>query len=126
MQGRSGPSAGFYGFLAMVALAGPYVPYFWRHKYASLGGVLPLAFMLMVCLMIRSSVNSSMGADVTGPLGDMARQARAEAMKAVSLGLGSYLSGLVGLYFAGIAVKKFLLTRSLEPKEKPGSKEIAA
>ena len=55
-----------------------------------------------------------------------ARQAREEAMKAVSLGLGSYLSGLVGLYFAGIAVKKFLLTRSLEPKEKPGSKEIAA
>ncbi len=126
MQGRSGPSAGFYGFLAMAALAGPYVPYFWKHKYASLCGVLPLVFMLMVWLMIRSSINSSMGADVAGPLGDMARQAREEAMKAVSFGLGSYLSGLVGLYFAGTAVRKFLLGRGLEPQESPGSKEIAA
>jgi hypothetical protein len=126
MQGRSGPSAGFYGFLAMVSLAGPYVPYCWKHKHASLGGVLPLAFMLMVWLMVRSSVNSSMGVDVAGPLGDVARQAREEAMKAVSLGLGSYISGLVGLYFAGIAVKKFLLARGLDPQESPRPKEIAA
>jgi len=42
IQSRSGPSAGFYGFLALVALAGPFVPYFWKDQRASLGGLLPL------------------------------------------------------------------------------------
>lgn len=114
MQGRGGASAGFYGFLAIVALAGPYVAYFWKDKRANLCGLLPLLFMLMVWLMLRSTVNSSMGADASGPLGDIARQGREEVMKAVSLGLGSYLSGLISLYFAGIAAKKFLLEKAIE------------
>src|SRR5436309_15524961 len=112
MQGRSCASAGFYGFLAIVALAGPYVPYFWKDKRAILCGVLPLLFMLMVWLMFRSSINSSLGTDVSGPLGDMARQAREEAMKALSLGFGIYLSALVSPYFAGVGAKKFLVARA--------------
>jgi hypothetical protein len=126
MQGRSGASAGFYGFLAIVALAGPYVPYFWKDKRANLCGVLPLVFMLMVWMVLRSSINSSMGADVSGPLGDMARQARQEAMQAVSLGLGSYLSGLVSLYFTGLAAKKFLLAKAVEVPTSSGSRAAAA
>jgi hypothetical protein len=126
MQGRSGPGASFYGFLAIVALAGPYASYFWKDRRASLCGAFPLVFMLMVWLMLRSSLNSSMGADVTGPLGDMARQAREEAMKAISVGLGTYLSGLVALYFAGMAVKKFLLARGLDLQAKAESKQVAA
>ncbi len=126
MQGRSGPSAGFYGFLAIVVLAGPYVPYFWKDKRANLCGVLPLVFMVMVWLMLRSSVNSSMATDVSGPLGDMARQAREEVMKAVSLGLGTYLSGLIGLYFAGVAAKNFLLAQAMENQPTSSSKGVAA
>jgi len=76
MEGRGGPSAGFYGFLSFAALSGPYVPYFWKDKRANFCGVLPLAFMLMVWVMFRSSIDSSMGSDVSGPLGDVARQAR--------------------------------------------------
>ena len=120
MQGRTGPSAGFYGFLALVALAGPFVPYFWKDKRASLGGLLPLLFVLMAAIMLRSSLNSSLGADVSGPLGDMARQMREEAMKAISLGFGSYLSALASLYFAGVSVKKFLLPVPLKCKRRQG------
>lgn len=125
MEGRNAPSAGFYGLLAFVALAGPYVGYFWKDKRASLAGVMPLVFMIMVWVMLRSSVNSSMGGDVSGPLGDVARQAREEAMKAISLGFGSYLSGLASLYFAGVGAKKFLLARGLST-EIPQTNKAAA
>jgi hypothetical protein len=126
MEGRNGPSAGFYGFLGLVALAGPYLPYIWRDKRAAAGGVLPLLFMLMAGIMLRSSMNNALGGDVSGPLGDLARQAREETMKAVSLGFGSYLSGLVSLYFAGGAGKKFLLARALNTEQPERSKQAAA
>ena len=125
MEGRNSPNAGFYGLLAFVALAGPYVAFFRKDKRASLGGVLPLVFMIMVWIMFRSSINSSMGGEVSGPLGDVARQAREEAMKAISLGWGSYLSGLVSLYFAALGVKKFLLARGLNT-EVPQANKAAA
>jgi hypothetical protein len=48
MEGRGSPSAGLYGFLAIVALAGPFLHYFWKDKRAVLAGVLPLLFMLVI------------------------------------------------------------------------------
>lgn len=112
-QGRGGPSAGFYGFLAIVSLAGPFVPYFWKDKRAALGGLLPLLFMVMVGLMVRSSINSALGPD-TGDMGGMFRQMREEAMKAISVGMGVYLSVLVSLYFAGTGLKQFLLAKAAD------------
>src|SRR5262249_55077595 len=38
MSGHRGPSAGFYGFLAIVAMAGPFLRFFWQDKRASIGG----------------------------------------------------------------------------------------
>jgi hypothetical protein len=63
---------------------------------------------------------------VSGSLGDLARQAREETMKAVSLGFGSYVSGLVSLYFAGVPGKKFLLARALDTEQPERSKQAAA
>jgi hypothetical protein len=125
MQGRTAPSAGFYGFLALAALAGPFVPYFWKDRRASLAGTLPLLFMLMAGVMLRSSINSAIGGDVGGPIGDMARQAREEAMKAISIGYGSYLSALACLYFAGVSVKNFLLARGLAEQAPAGPRQLA-
>ncbi len=56
----------------------------------------------------------------------MTRQMREEAMKAVSIGLGVYVSGLVSLYFAGVGVKKFLLARGLDAHATSGAKQVAA
>ena len=109
MSGRGGASAGFYGFLALLSLAGPYVPHFWKDKRAGLAGVLPLAFMLAVGIMLRSSVHTAMGGTLDGALGDMQRQAQQEMMSAVSLGFGAYLSLLVSLYLAAMGAKPALL-----------------
>lgn len=114
MSGRGGASAGFYGFLALLSLAGPYVPYFWKDKRAGLAGVLPLAFMLAVGIMLRSNVHTAMGGTLDGALGDMQRQAQQEMMSAVSLGFGAYLALLVSLYLAAMGAKQFLVARASE------------
>ena len=118
-MGQNGhPSAGFYGFLAIVALAGPFIQYFWKDKRAVLGGLAPLVFMVIVWVMIRSSLHSAFGGADAGSLG---QQMQDQAMSAVSTGLGIYLSVLVSIYFAGIATKQFLAARGSEPLmlEKP-------
>ena len=126
MQGRSGPGAGFYGFVALVALAGPFLHYFWKNKRAALGGLLPLAFMLFVAMMFRSSLHGVMGGSADGPLAEIQRQAQQEMMNAISMGTGSYVSVIVGLYLAAISAKQFLDARSEDIEAKPISKEAAA
>jgi hypothetical protein len=107
LDSRSHGSAGIYGFLALVALAAPFVHHFWKDKRAVLGGLLPLAFMIVIGLMVRSSLQNAMGGG-DGAMGEMARQARDEAMKAISLGLGTYVSVVTSLYFAGTSTMKYL------------------
>jgi hypothetical protein len=101
MQGHGGPGAGLYGFLAIAALAGPFLRFIWKDRRASLGGLLPLLFMLSVGIMVRSSIQSAMGGTADGPLADVQRQAQYEMMKAITIGLGTYLSVIVSLYLAG-------------------------
>jgi hypothetical protein len=48
---KDGGSAGFYGLLALIALAGPFLATFWKDRRAVLGGLLPLLFMLLVALL---------------------------------------------------------------------------
>lgn len=126
MEGRNSAGAGLYGLLAFLALAGPYVSYFWKDKRASLAGILPLAFLAVAEVMFRGSISSSMGGYVTGPLGEVARQAREDAMKALSFGFGTYLSAVVGIYFAGAGAKKFLLSHALTTEMPERSKPAAA
>jgi hypothetical protein len=125
MGSRSTPSTGIYGFLAIAALAGPYIYLFWKDKRAHLGGLLPLVFMAIVGLMVRSSINSAMGGNVDGPAREMQRQAQDEIMKAISLGLGTYLSVLVSLYFAGVGAKKFLAAQGSEKLQSQPQKVAA-
>jgi hypothetical protein len=108
-------SAGMYGFLALVCLAGPFVQYFWKDKRAALGGVLPLAFMAIVAIMVHNSINNAMGPVPTGGMyADMQREAQEEMSKAISYGMGIYLGVLASLYFAGIGLKNFLAAKATE------------
>ncbi|MGH7627628.1 MAG: hypothetical protein ACREOJ_20210 [Gemmatimonadaceae bacterium] len=116
--GGGGGSTGIYGLVAIVAIVAPFVHHFWKDRRAVLGGVLPLLFMLLVLLLIRHSLNSgfdSASGAASGPFADFAKQAREEAMKAVSIGLGVYVSLLASLYFAGSAIRRFLVSRASEP-----------
>jgi hypothetical protein len=112
MQGRSGASAGFYGLLAFVALAGPFLHFFWKDKRASLAGLLPFLFMLFIAVMVRSTVHSAMGGVAEGPLAEVQRQAQDEMMNAISIAYGAYLAAVASLYLAAVSLKAFLLARS--------------
>jgi hypothetical protein len=126
LQGRTAASTGFYGFLAFVALAGPFLSYFWKDKRAALGGVLPLAFMLFIAVMVRSTIQSVMGGVADGPLAAVQRQAQEEMMKAISIGFGAYSSALVSLYLAAVGLKKFLVAKTARTEMPQASKQAAA
>ncbi|HEX4066500.1 MAG TPA: hypothetical protein VHZ09_10800 [Acidobacteriaceae bacterium] len=110
--GGSAPSAGIYGLLAIVALAGPFLRFFWRDKRAALAGLLPLVFLLFVALMVRSSLSSALGGTADGPLAEVQQQAQQAIMSALSVGIGSYLSLLVSAYLGWVSVQQFLSARS--------------
>jgi len=123
---RGSPSPGFYGFLAIVAIAGPFIHHFWKDKRALLGGLLPLLFMIVVGIMIRSSIQSAVGGNAVGQMADMGKQFQEEALKAVSLGFGTYVSILVSLYFAASGAKKFLVSKGSDPGIYEKSQKAAA
>jgi hypothetical protein len=114
MERNGHPSAGMYGFFALICMAGPFVHYFWKDKRAALGGLLPLLFMVIVGIMVRSSISSAMGPAATGPYAEVQKQATDEMMKAISIGFGVYLSVLASLYFAGLGAKNYLAGKAME------------
>ena len=119
----AGGASGIYGFLCIAALAAPLAPQVWNDKRAHLGAVLPLAFMLLVALMIYLGVNDSLkqaqgAADFLGG-GQAARMAESmssmmlrEAMRAISIGAGGYLALLASLYLAARGTMKFLAAKA--------------
>jgi hypothetical protein len=114
MERNGHPSAGIYGFFAFVCLVGPFVHFFWKDKRAVLGGLLPLLFMVIVGIMVRTSISSAMGGDTSSPYGDVAKQAQTEIMNAISMGMGIYLSVLASLYFAGASAKQYLAAKGTQ------------
>ena len=112
----SSPSAGLYGLAAAVALAGPFIHLLWKDKRALLGGLLPLAFMVIIGIAVRSNIHGALGGGLVyeGSYADLGKQTHDETMKAVSLGLGTYLSTLASLYFAFTSAKNFLVATASE------------
>lgn len=104
---RDGGGAGIYGLLAWLALAGPYVRVFWNDKRAMLGGLLPLALMVLVAIVARASLFSS----ASGLSAEIVAAAQSEIRKGISLGTGAYISLFAALYLAFNSVKRFLAAR---------------
>lgn len=102
-------SAGFYGLLALIALAGPFLATFWKDRRAVLGGLLPLLFMLLVALLMQNAISS---ATAEAPA-EMMVAARDEIMKQISVGMGAYVSLLAAAYLAFTSIKKFLVARAV-------------
>lgn len=105
---RDGNGAGLYGLLAWLALSGPFAGAFWQDKRAELGGLLPLAFIVLVAVMARASFFSK--TSVMPP--EIVEAAEAEIKKGISLGIGAYLSSLAAFYLGFISVKKFFAART--------------
>ncbi len=119
----SGASSGLYGFMCVVALLAPLAPQVWKDKRAHLGGLLPLAFMLLIALMVYLGINDSLkqaqgaasflggeqAARMAESVGSMMLR---EAMRAISVGAGAYLSLLASLFLASRGAMKFLAAKA--------------
>jgi|SRR5882672_1322910 len=103
LDGHGSPGAGLYGLVAIVALAGPFLHHFWKDKRAFIGGLLPLAFMIVVGFAVRHSLQTALGGSNDGTY--------AVPWNAVSFGLGAYLSILLSLYFAFMSAQSLVAAR---------------
>ncbi len=121
---QSNPSSGFYGLLALAAMAGPFAHHVWKDKRAELAGAMPLAFMLLVGVLVRRSVHSSFASG--GAYGGLQKQAQDEMLNAVSLGLGTYISLLVSGYFAALSTRRFFVSKASKGKQLQPSERVAA
>jgi hypothetical protein len=104
-----GAGAGFYGVLAVLSILGPFLCHFWKDRRASLAGLLPVLFMLLIGILVRNSIHSLSGAADGGMFQELAKEASDEMMKALRIGFGVYLSLAASLYFAVAAIRRFLL-----------------
>jgi len=82
--------------------------------------------MLFAGIMVRSGLQSLTGGAAARPLAEVQRLAQEEMMKAISLGVGTYLSFAVSLYLAAAAGKQFLVARAVDPDLPPQPKPAAA
>jgi hypothetical protein len=115
LQGGGG-GAGIYGVLAVAAIAGPFLHEVWKDRRAHLGALLPLALMLFIAWKTLGAGPAIEDAEAAGALGaqgaefveEMQRAAREEMRKAISIGLGAYLSAAAAIYFAVTGARRFL------------------
>ena len=120
--GGSGGSSGIYGFLCVVALLGPLAPQVWKDKRAHLGALLPLAFMLLVALMIYLGISDGLkqaqgaagmfGGAQAAQMAEIGNMMLQKAMSAISIGLGGYLALLASLYLAYRGAIQFLAAKA--------------
>lgn len=115
-MGGRGASTGIYGLLAVAAVAGPFLPHFWKDRRAHLAGLLPLALILLVTFMAYHGISSSfnqanqaMGSLGGGQMRQAADEMAAEMRKAISLGMGAYLAIGASLYFAAVSARRYLV-----------------
>jgi hypothetical protein len=116
-------NTGAYGFLAVLALAGPLLSQVWKDPRAHLGGALPLLFMLAVAVALYLEISSGIGAasDAGAMFGgatasklaqNMVNEMMKTALDAIHLGLGAYVSLLASIYLAVIGTTRFLAARA--------------
>ena len=102
------PERGIFGLLAVLALGGPLLSYLWHDRRAALAGLLPLITMLFAALSFRSNIVSAVRTfrDLAGDV------AVKTFMQHASVGVGAYLGLICCLYFAFMAVRRYLVARA--------------
>jgi hypothetical protein len=103
------PDAGAFGLLAVLVLAGPFFPLVWKPRWASLGGMLPLSFIVLVAYWTGGSIQASLAPQTAASWGS-SQTPSTGILHAVSIGFGTYLSASVAIYFAISSVRQFVVT----------------
>lgn len=115
-----GGSKGIYGFLCIVAIAGPFLFIFWKHPLAHLGNCLALLLMIIVAgsayMTYADQIAASQEAlsKIGGGFGASMAKKMTEGllenlMKSVDIGLGAHLSVIASLYLAYVGITKYLI-----------------
>jgi hypothetical protein len=112
--GTSQPNPGLYA-LPVLALTGPFVGFLWTDRRACLGGLLPLIFMTIVGLMIRSKLDAMLLQHSTDNVAELAAQTKYQVVQTIAVGPGVYLSLLAGAYLAAEACWRYLAARTSQP-----------
>jgi hypothetical protein len=120
------PDSGVFGFLAILVLAGPFLHYFWKDRRTLLGGLLPLGFMVRVAYMIRGNIHSSMAAQLIGAYEPAQTKLHDGIFNAISVGLGTYLSVSLAIYFAALSAKQFMAASGAPEKKLERFQKMAA
>jgi len=116
------PDSGVFGFLAILVLAGPLLPHVWRDRRAWLGGLLPLAFMVLVALWIDADLHDAFAQQT-----NVAHQsAPSSVFSAISMGFGTYVSASLAIYFAVLSAKQWMGSRRPGGTEVVRSQQMAA
>lgn len=105
---RGSSGAGIYASAAMMALAGPFLFFFWKDRLAILAGLLPLLFTATAGAAVYSAMVRTTG---TGLL--------------PTPGLGIYLAALAGVYLALLAVRQFAVSTPLAAQKTPRLQKAA-
>jgi hypothetical protein len=116
LEVQGNPDPGIFGFLAVLVLVGPFLPYFWRDRRSLVGGVLPLGFMLLVAYRFEGSLEGTIAAQVSGMSVPLQPNVHS-IFSTFSVGLGAYLSASLAICFVVLSTKKFM--KSPQPREKP-------
>jgi len=115
------PDPGIFGFVAILALAGPLLPYVWKDRRAWLGGLLPLAFMIFIGFRIDADFHAAFGShaglNVSLPI---------NVSSAITLGLGSYLSAFLSVCFTVWSAKQWVGKHGVQRTEVRRSQQLAA
>lgn len=122
LQSTSTMDKGLWGFLAVVAIFGPFIHQFWKKPEAHLGNCLPLLTMLLAGVTIYFSVQDSIsaagnaGGFIGGQMGEFAAKMASEminqVLKAIHIGIGGYVSFVASIYLAFIGVTKYLAAKA--------------
>ena len=109
------------GFVAILVLAGPLLPYVWKDRRAWLGGLLPLAFMIFIGFRIDADFHAAFGphAGVNGSL-------PINVSSAITMGLGSYLSAFLSVCFTVWSAKQWVGKHGVQRTEVRRSQQLAA
>jgi hypothetical protein len=130
---NSGASTGLYGFVCILCCLGMVLPWLWRDRRASYAMLAPLAFMVLVGLLVRSKVLAQLAGyqhaisqfgsfggtqarEITHQLADrMATRMR----NSISLDFGAWLSLAASLYLGWRGVKLAKSTVETDMEREP-------
>ena len=120
------PDPGVLGFAAILVLAGPFLHFFRSGRSLSFSGLLPVVFMIAAGAMIAAQLQRSLVNQFFGGYATAQALAQHGIWRGISLGLGSYVSVSLGMYFAALGVMRFVAADCGRKREWGRSQEFAA